>query len=325
MKNSIAAGFGRTRERKHIMKAVVINKFGGNDAVEIKDMPRPVPNAEEVLIRVRAASVNPIDWKIREGMLGGSLGGSFPITLGRECSGEVIETGSYVSRCRKGDEVIVIRERLKLGSFAEYVSAPEHTVFPKPKNISFEEAATIPIAGLTALRALRDAGEIRKGMKVLVVGAAGGVGHFGVQIAKIFGAEVTAVCKGDNADFVKGLGADKVIDYTREDFTKGGERYDLIFDAVAKRNFEECRTVLTPKGIYVNTLGVSGPQEEGGKRARTVYGGPTPEDMEWMKARIEDGKIRISVSKVYTLDEAREALAESETEHARGKIVLKAA
>lgn len=307
------------------MKAVVINKFGGNDAIEMRDMSRPVPGQAEVLIRVLAASVNPIDWKMRKGMLGGTLSGSFPITLGRECSGEVIETGSSVRRFKKGDEVIVIRERLKLGSFAEYVSAPEHSVFPKPKNVSFEEAATIPIAGLTALRALRDAGEIRKGMKVLVVGAAGGVGHFGIQIAKIFGTKVTAVCKGTNADFVKGLGADKVIDYTREDFTKNGERYDLIFDAVSKRSFEECKNALTPKGIYVNTLGISGPQVEGGKQGRTVSGGPTAEDMDWMKARIEEGKIRISVGKVYTLDQAREALAESETEHARGKIVLKAA
>ena len=307
------------------MKAVVINKYGGNDVIEVKEMPRPAPGPDEVLIRVRAASVNPIDWKIRQGMLRGMLRAAFPIVLGRECSGEVIEAGGAVKLFKKGDEVIAVPEMGQLGSFAEYVAAPEQAVFPKPKNISFEEAATLPIAALTALRALRDAGEIKKDMKVLVVGAAGGVGHFAIQVAKVFGADVTAVCKGSNADFVKGLGADKVIDYTKENFTKGSGKYDIIFDAVAKHFFDECKNVLTPKGVYVSTLQISGHLAEGGKQARMVSGGPTPEDMAWMKARIEEGKIRVAIGKVYALDNAREALAESETEQARGKIVLKAA
>jgi NADPH:quinone reductase-like Zn-dependent oxidoreductase len=307
------------------MKAVVINKYGGNDVVEVKEMPRPAPGPDEVLIRVRAASVNPIDWKMRQGMFRGMLGEVFPIALGRECSGEVIETGIAVKLFKKGDEVVGVPKMGRLGSFAEYVAAPEQAVFPKPKNISFEEAATLPIAALTALRALRDAGEIKTGMQVLLVGAAGGVGHFAVQVAKVFGAGVTAVCKGANADFVKGLGADKVIDYTKENFTKGNEKYDIIFDAVAKHHFDECKNVLTPKGVYVSTLQISGHLAEGGKQARMVSGGPTAEDMAWMKARIEEGKIRVAIGKVYALENAREALAESETEQARGKIVLKAA
>jgi len=306
------------------MKAVLINKYGHNNVVEIKDLSRPKPGPNEVLIRVRAASVNPVDWKIREGMMG-AMSEPFPIVLGRECAGEVAEAGAAVKRFKKGDQVIAITDVRRPGYFAEYAVAPEQTVYPKPLNISFEEAAAIPIAGLTALRSLRDAGEISAGKKVLVIGAADGVGHFGIQIAKVLGAEVTAVCKGANTDFVKGLGADKVIDYTKEDFTKGSERYDIIFDSVAKRTFEECRSVLTPNGIYIRTLPNEGATEEGGKKAKTVPGGPTPEDMDWMKARIEEGRIRVAIDKVYPLDQAREALAYSETEKARGKIVLKAA
>ena len=307
------------------MKAVLINKYGHNNVVEIKDLLQPKPGSNEVLIRVRAAGVNPVDWKIREGMMRAILGDAFPMVLGRECAGEIEETGASVQRFKKGDQVIAIPDIRRLGSFAEYAVAPEQTVYPKPGNISFEEAASIPIAGLTALRSLRDAGEMRAGKKVLVIGAAGGVGHFAIQIAKVMGAEVTAICKGANVEFVKSLGADKVIDYTKEDFTKGSERYDLIFDAVAKRTFEECKNALNPNGIYVSTYLISGETEEGGKKAKTVTGGPTQKDMDWMKSRIEEGKIRIAIDKVYPLDQAREALAYSETGKARGKIVLKAA
>ncbi len=307
------------------MKAVLINKYGHNNVVEIRDLLRPRPGATEVLIRVRAASVNPVDWKIREGMMRSMLGEAFPLVLGRECAGEIVETGSSVKRFRKGDYVVAIPDIRRLGSFAEYAVAPEQSVYPKPVTVSFEEAAAVPIAGLTALRALRDAGGIGAGMKVAIIGAAGGVGHFAVQIAKIFGAEVTAVCKGENADFVKGLGADKVVDYTKEDFTKGDGRYEIVFDAVAKRSFEECKEVLTPTGVYIRTLPFAGPTEDGGKKARTVPGGPNAADMDWMKMQIEAGRIRISIDRVFPLDQAREALAYSETETARGKIILKAA
>jgi len=161
-----------------------------------------------------------VDWMIRDGMLRSMLGETFPLVLGRECAGEIVETGTNVKLFRKGDLVVAITDIHKMGSFAEYAVAPEQTTYPKPINISFEEAAAIPIAGLTALRGLRDAGEISSGKKVLIIGASGGVGHLGVQIARIFSANITAVCKSSNADFVKSLGADAVIDYTKEDFTK---------------------------------------------------------------------------------------------------------
>lgn len=307
------------------MKAVIIKKYGGNDVVEVRDVPNPIAGPGEVLIRVRAAGVNPADWKIRQGLFKSVFGNKFPLPLGRECSGDVAETGRNVTRFKKGDHVVAVLNIISLGSFAEYVSVPEQSVFLKPANISFEEAAAIPIAGLTALRALRDDGGIKQGMKVAVIGAAGGVGHFAVQVAKVFGADVTAVNKSVHADFVKGLGADKVSDYTKEDFTRSGEKYDIIFDAVAKCNFEQCKEALTENGVYVSTLPVAGPTQVQGKQARAVSGGPSQEDMQWMKERIEEGRIRIAVTKAFPLDRARDALAESETGQASGKLVLKAA
>ncbi|MGE5893280.1 MAG: NAD(P)-dependent alcohol dehydrogenase [bacterium] len=312
------------------MKAVVIDTFGGNEVVEIKDVPRPSPGPDEVLIKVHAASINPVDWKIRSGMVKIISGSRFPMILGRECAGEVIETGREARKYKKGDEVIGLPGIRRLGAFAEYACAPERTVFPRPTNLGFGEAATIPIAGLTALQSLRDKGHIAPGKKVLINGASGGVGHFAIQIARIFGAEVTGACSGVNADFVKGLGADHVIDYTEEDFTNGSARYDIIFDVVAKRSFGECKKVLHTGGIYVCTLPafpiilsqyITG--YFSGKKARLIMVSPNAADMEWMKTQIEAGRIRIVIDKVYPLGEARDALAHSESGRVRGKIVLK--
>jgi NADPH:quinone reductase-like Zn-dependent oxidoreductase len=311
------------------MKAVVIRRYGGNEALEIKDMPVPSPGPDDVLIKVHAASVNPVDWKVRYGHARIFTGGTFPKILGNECSGEIIETGKQVRKFKRGDQVIAYTGVRRLGAFAEYACAGEATTFPKPANLSFEEAACIPIAGLTALQALRDHGKIGPGKKVLINGASGGVGHFAVQIAKIFDAEVTAVSSGANADFVMDLGADRVIDYKRHDFTKDGERYDIIFDAVAKRSFRECKNVLTSDGVYVSTLPslsvivnqyITGSFTS--KKARSMWVKPIASDMEWIKTHIEGNRIRIVIGKVYPLDQAKEALAYSESGRARGKIVL---
>ncbi len=313
------------------MKAVVIHKYGGNEVVQIEDMPLPEPGPGDVLIRVHAASVNPVDWKIRYGQLRIFTGGRFPRILGRECAGEVVETGGAVTKFKKGDRVIGLPAIRSMGCFAEYACVPETAAFPKPENASFEEAASIPIAGLTALQALRDRGKIAAGKAVLINGASGGVGHFAVQIAKIFGAEVTAVCSGANADFVKGLGAGRVIDYRREDFTKEGKRYDIVFDAVAKRSFGECRKVLAPGGVYVSTLPALSiivstllAGFPGGRKARMINVAVNAADMEWMRLQVEAGEIGIVIEKVFPLDQAKEALAYSETGRVRGKIVLKA-
>ncbi len=312
------------------MKSVVFNKYGDNDVVKIRDMAMPSPGAGDVLVKVRAASVNPVDWKMRSGQLRIITGYRFPKILGRECSGEVVECGSGVTKIKKGDHVIALPPVRSMGAFAEYVCAPEITTFGKSERIPFEQAASIPIAGLTALQALRDYGKIARDKKVLVNGASGGVGHFAIQIARIFGAKVTGVCSGANVGFVHDLGADNVIDYTKEDFTVDRERYDIIFDTVAKRPFGDCRRSLAVNGIYVSTLpSLSVILNQyllryfTGRKAFSIWVKPTASDMEWMQTNIETGRIRVVIDKTYPLDQAKEALAYSETGKARGKIVLK--
>ena len=313
-----------------MMKAVVFNKYGDNDVAQIKDMPMPSCGPRDVLVKIYAASVNPVDWKMRAGQLRIVTGRRFPKILGRECAGEIIAIGSEVTKFKTGDRAVALPAIRSMGAFAEYACAPEKTTFHKSRTISFEEAACIPIAGLTALQALRDKGRITPGQTVLVNGASGGVGHFAVQIAKLFGANVTGVCSEANRAFVKGLGADRVIDHTREDFTRGSARYDIIFDAAAKRTFRACKKVLAERGRYISTLpspGVLVNRYLTGfltqKKATDIWVKPNAADMEWMQDQIESGRIKIAIDKIYSLDQAKEALAYSETGKARGKIVLK--
>ncbi len=312
------------------MKAVMISKYGGNEVAEIRDWPKPICGPEEVLIKVRAAGINPVDWKVRYGHVRIITGYQFPKTLGNECAGEVAEVGSRVRNLKEGDAVIGWPGVRKLGAFAEYACSGEITTCRKSKGVSFEDAACLPIAGMTALLALRDKGRIAADKKVLINGASGGVGHFATQIAKIFGAEATGVCSGANEEFVKSLGADNVIDYTQEDFTNGGARYDIIFDAVAKRSFRECKRALAPKGIYVSTLPspsvILSQYLTGfftGRKARTIMVSQNEADLQWVQNQIEAGKIRVVIDKIFPLVQAKEALAYSETGRARGKIVLK--
>jgi NADPH:quinone reductase-like Zn-dependent oxidoreductase len=312
------------------MKAAVFNKYGGNEVVEVKDVPTPTCGPEDVLIMVHAAGINPVDWKVRSGHIKIVTGSSFPKILGNECAGEVAGTGKQVKKFKRGDPVIGWPSVRKLGAFAEYACVSEPAVFPRPKDISFEETACIPIAGLTALQALRDKGRIASGKKVLINGASGGVGHFAVQIAKIFGAEVTGVSSRDNADFVKGLGADKVMDYATQDFTSGNERFDIIFDAVAKRTFGACKKVLAPDGVYISTLPSAavilsqyGTGFFTGKKALTVWVTANGADLKWMADQTAAGRIRVVIDKTYPLAQVKEALAYSESGKVRGKIVLK--
>jgi NADPH:quinone reductase-like Zn-dependent oxidoreductase len=311
------------------MKAVVIRKYGKNDVVEIGEMPKPRCAAGMVLLKVHAASVNPLDWKIRSGMLRFITGSKFPKVLGSECAGEVVET-SGVSKLSQGDQLIGLSSARSLGAFGEYVCLPETKTFPKPAAISFEEAACIPIAGLTALQALRDHGRIAPGKKVLINGASGGVGTFAVQISALYGAETTGVCSTANIALVKKLGADRVIDYGVVDFAKERYRYDVIFDAVAKRSFAECNKTLNPKGVYVTTVpSFSSILNQyligyvSSRKARSMWIKPNSSDMTWMTSHVESGRIRVVIDKVFSLDQAKEALAYSESARAKGKIVLK--
>lgn len=306
----------------------MFDRYGANEVVEVRDVAVPVASAGDVLVKVHAASVNPVDWKVRYGQAKILTGSKFPKVLGCECAGVVFETGPGATKFRNGDRVVMYTSVKKLGAFAEYACAAADRVYPIAEGITFEQAACLPIAGLTALQSLRDHGKIAAGKKVLVNGAAGGVGHFAVQIAKVFGAEVTAVASGRNADFVKELGADAVIDYGREDFTRGKERYDLVFDAVSMSSFSTCRGVLAPKGIYVNTLPNATLVIQlltgflPGRKARSMWVRPSAADINWMMEHIRAGKVRVVIEQVYPLDRTKDALASSEAGRTRGKIVL---
>ncbi len=240
------------------MKAIVYDKYGSPDVLQLQEIDKPVVNDDDVLVRVRAASVNPYDWHFLTGLpyIGRISFGLFKPNvdgLGADLAGQVEAVGNNVTQFRPGDEVFGEvdgeapgKPMLELGSFAEYVCVSEDSVVLKPADLTFEQAAAVPMAGLTALLGLRDKGRIEPGQKVLINGASGGVGTFAVQIARSFGAEVTGVCSTRNVDMVRSIGADHVIDYTREDFTRGGQRYDLMLDNVGNRSLSECRCVLNP-------------------------------------------------------------------------------
>lgn len=312
------------------MKAAVFTRYGGSEVVEVKDVPVPVPGPGEVVIKVHGASINPVDWKVRSGQLRIVTGSRFPKVLGCECAGEISKTGAGATKFRKGDRVVMYTSVKRLGAFAEYACTAEDRVYPISSGISFEQAACLPIAGLTALQSLRDHGRIEAGKKVLINGASGGVGHFAVQIAKVFGAEVTGITSGRNVEFVKGLGADKVIDHTKEDFTKGSGLYDLVFDAVSMSSFGACKRSLTDSGRYVNTLPDATILLQfltallPGKKARSMWVKPSAPDMTWMMEQIKAGKVKVVIDQSYPLDRVKDALAASEAGRTRGKIIITA-
>ena len=236
------------------MKAIVIDGYGGADRLRLDERPDPAPGAGEVLIDVRAASVNPVDWKIRKGELRLFLRPRFPYIPGSDVAGEVAAVGPGVTRFKPGDAVVAFVDLKRGGGYAERAVAKESAAALKAGSLSFADAACLPIAGCTALQALRDHGGLRAGGSALINGGAGGVGHFVVQIAKALGATVAATCGPSNVDFVRSLGADPVIDYSREEFPRRPERYDVILDAVARSSFAACRGVLNPGGVYVTTV-----------------------------------------------------------------------
>jgi NADPH:quinone reductase-like Zn-dependent oxidoreductase len=311
------------------MKGAIIGRYGGNEVVEIGEVSRPVPGEKEVLVRVQGASVNPVDWKIRSGKVRLLTGRRFPKVLGLECAGEIAEVGPGVQRFAVGEQVVAFSGVRRLGAFAEYLCVSESGVFHAPQNLTAAEAATLPIAAVTALQALRDLGRLAAGKKVLINGASGGVGTFAVQIARRMGAEVTAVCSAANAELVRSLGAGRVIDYTRQDYTRETERYDLIFDAVSKSSFARSKRALAPKGIYVATLpspsAILNRYLTGfftRRQARIVIVKPNAKDMAWLKDEIEAGRLRVVIDRSYPLEQIRDAFAYSETGKARGKVVL---
>ncbi len=312
------------------MKAVVIRRYGSSEVLEYEDVAQPKIKPLELLVKVHASSVNPIDWKIRKGLLRFITGNKFPIILGFDLSGEVVEVGSGVTRFKPKDQIYG-SVGFPGGAYAEFATVPEKSVAPKPTNISYQEAAAVPTAALTALQALQNQGKIQPGQSVLINGAAGGVGSFAVQIAKVLDANVTAVCSTKNLDLVKSLGADRLIDYTQQDFTQDVAQYDIIFDAVGKQSFSRSKGVLKPNGVYVTTLPTPDSILQSvitafipGKKAKLVFASPNTQDLVYLKDLIETGKIRIVIDRTYPLQELASAHAYSETERAVGKIVIDA-
>ncbi len=320
------------------MKAVLQTKYGSPDVLKFVEVDKPFPKANQVLIRVQAVGLNMADWRLLTGnpffiRLMGLGKGKIP---GSDMAGRVLSIGQEVKQFRPGDEVYGDILSFGAGAFAEYVCVPEQAVAKKPSNLSFEQAAAVPMAALTALQGLRDIGKIQAGQQVLIYGASGGVGTFAVQIAKAFGAEVTAVCSTGKMEMVRSLGAEHVIDYTREDFTKNGQCYDLILAANGYRSIWKYRKALKPNGVYVMAGGSMGQifqavllgrmlSRQGGKKLAALTAKANQQDLLTMKDLIEAGQVTPVIDHCYPFTEIREALRYLGEGHARGKVVLSVA
>lgn len=317
------------------MKAIIYTKYGSPDVLQFKDVEKPTPKDDEVLIKVYAASINAYDWHAMTAdiflirLMGGGLLKPKYTRLGADIAGRVEAVGRDVKQFQPGDEVFGMVQ----GGFAEYVSAPENALALKPSNLSFEEAAAVPMAAVTALQGLRDTGQIQPGQKVLINGASGGVGTFALQIAKSFGAEVTAVCSTRNVDQARLIGADHIIDYTRENFTQNGQPYDLILAANGYHPLSAYKRALTPKGIYVMAGGSTAQifqamlmgswmSETEGKKMGAGMAKRNQKDLVLLKELLEAGKIIPVIDRCYPLSQAAEALRYLGEGHARGKVVI---
>jgi NADPH:quinone reductase-like Zn-dependent oxidoreductase len=324
------------------MKAVVYHSYGSPDVLRLEEMAKPVPNDNQLLVRVRAVSINPLDWHYMEGtpyivrLLDSGLIKPKVTRLGVDYAGTVEAVGKTVTQFKPGDEVF----GGKTGAFAEYVCVlADRAVALKPANVTFEQAASVPIAGITALQALRDKGKVHPGDKVLINGASGGVGTFAVQIAKTFGADVTGVCSTRNVDLVRSLGADHVIDYTKEDFTRNGQRYDVIVDNVTNHSVLESTRALNPRGKYV-IIGGGGTSEQGfigplanpikallvapfvSQQVGMMLAELNHNDLAALGDLMQAGKVTPVIDRTYPLSEMPDAMRYLEGGHARGKVAV---
>jgi 2-desacetyl-2-hydroxyethyl bacteriochlorophyllide A dehydrogenase len=321
------------------MNAVVYTHYGSPDVLQLKEVAKPTPKDDEVLIKIRAASVGAGSWHLLRGkpflvrLSSGLSRPKHPI-LGADIAGRVEQVGKNVTQFKIGDEVFGDLSKCGFGGFAEYVNAPENALVLKPTNLTFEQAAAVPVAAVTALQGLRDKGNIQAGQKVLINGASGGVGMFAVQLAKAFGAEVTAVCSTKNVDMVRTLGADHVIDYSKEDFTKNGQQYDLILAANGNRSIFEYRRALAPRGRYVMSGGSNsqflqatllGPllSMTGSKKMLSLLAKPNQKDLAFIKELLEAGKLTPVLDRDYQLSQVPEAIRYLEEKHPKGKVIIK--
>ncbi|QDU76356.1 Alcohol dehydrogenase [Bremerella volcania] len=313
-----------------VMQAVVLDQYGGEENLKIKSVPRPKITADQVLIRVHAASVNPIDWKVRQGMLKWILPEQLPAVLGFDVAGEIAEVGYSAKQqgWNTGDHVMAFSDKTFGGGYAEYVAVDSKVIVAKPEKCSFEEAAAIPLAATTAWKALVKLGQLHAGDDVLINGASGGVGSFAVQIAKALGAKVTAVCSSDNHALVRDLGADETIDYHATQFTQIARTFDIVFDAVSKSSFHECRRILKPEGHYIATLpsvesvGMSLISKFQKQSCHVVLARPDGDILKSLAALVNEGKLRTVLDTVFPLNEVAAAHRKSEGGHVVGKIVL---
>lgn len=322
-----------------LMKAIVYRCYGSPDVLKLENVAQPPPADKQILVKVHAASVNPLDWHYMRGepyVMRAAVGIGAPDgnQMGVDFSGTVVSVGKEVTRFKQGDEVFGARD----GAFGEFVSVDEsHSVVIKPANITFEQAAAVPIAGVTALQAVRSKGRIQPGQAVLINGASGGVGTFAVQIAKAYGAKVTGVCSTRNLAMVRSIGADQVIDYTREDFTQGSQRYDLIIDIVGTHSLSDYRRVLNPNG----TLVIAGSLDKGrwfggltdtaeaalyshfvSTKVFVLFADMNPQDLDVLRDLMQAGKVTPVIDRQYPLDKVPEAMRYLEQGHARGKVVI---
>jgi NADPH:quinone reductase-like Zn-dependent oxidoreductase len=321
------------------MKAIVCSKYGPPEVLQLKEVEKPTPKDNEVLVKIHAASVNTYDWHLLTAdfalvrLMGGGLLKPKNSRPGADVAGRVESVGRNVQQFKPGDEVLGDLCGCGCGGFAEYVCASENALVLKPANMTFEQAAAVPMAAVTALHGLRDIGHIQPGQKVLINGASGGVGTFAVQIAKSFGAEVTAVCSTRNLEQACKLGADHTVDYTQEDFTQNGLRYDLILAANGYHPLSAYKRALSPRGTYVMAGGslsqimqamLLGPwmSRTGGKKMTAVTSRPNQKDLGFVKGLLEAGKLKPVIDRKYPLSEVPEALRYLGEGHARGKIVV---
>ena len=319
------------------MKAIVQDEYGSADVLRLEDVETPVAGRGEVLIRVMAASAFIGDWHVMTGTpyairLVSGLGKPKQRVRGQDVAGKIEAVGEEVTAFRPGDEVFGVGN----GTFAEYATARTDKIASKPANLGFEEAATVPTTGCTALQGIRDVGKVQSGQSVLVIGAAGGVGSFAVQIAKAFGAHVTGVCSTSKVELVRSIGADEVIDYTREDIAEGTRRYDVIFDTAGNREISDLRRILVPKGTLVLAGGEGGGRWLGmgrvmkakamspfvGQRMTNFLARPKAADLTTLKELIEADKIKPVIGSRYSLGEVPAAIAEIGAGHGRGKVVI---
>lgn len=312
------------------MKAIITNKYGTTDVLLYENTDKPVIRDDEILVQVHACSVNPVDWKIRKGDTKWLTGRKPPKILGGDYSGTIAEIGRKVSDYKEGDNVWGMVNPFKGGTYAEYVKVKKEEICLKPQNLSFEEASSIPLVGLTAYQSLVYKGLIKKGDNVLINGCTGGVGFAGLQIAKAFGCKVTGVCSTSNIQQVKRIGVDEVIDYTNENVLDRIDNYDIFFDAVASTSFLSAKLTLKNNGIYITTIPsfqsmVLGPLVNmvSEKKAKIIFVKPSSMDLEILKEIVEKGDLLPVIEKVYPLEQVREAHTRSETGRVVGKLVLR--